>query len=147
MPEWKPPGVLTAGARRRPATALAALGRALLVSACLALPPSVSVAQAPPEALPAAIPAQALSSALVDFAHLSGLQIVYLDRIIGEQKTGGAPAGLLPAEALTRLLQGTGLRYEFLNPRLVRIVPTGPPSGSGEPITDVVTYEASAASN
>jgi Zn-dependent protease with chaperone function len=142
MPEWKPAGVLTANAAQCAALARGH-ARALLLSACLIFAPVLSIAQAPPpqETLPADIPGQALATALVDFAHLTGLQIVYVDRIVGEQKTRGAPAGLTPADALTRLLEGTALRYEFLNPRLVRILPPAPqPGGSSEPTLEVVIY-------
>src|SRR4029077_3990703 len=35
----------------------------------------------------------------------------------------GAPAGLTPRETLNRLLEGTGVTFEFLNERTVRIFP------------------------
>src|SRR5208282_4268790 len=38
------------------------------------------------------------------------------------QKTRGAPAQLRPTDALICLLEGTGLRFEFLNTRIVRVV-------------------------
>jgi len=71
--------------------------------------------------LSAAIAPQPLSSALADFAHQTGLQLVYISRVAEGRASKGAPAGLTPKEALRQLLDGTGLSFEFLNPRTVRI--------------------------
>jgi len=64
-----------------------------------------------------AIPPQELSQALRTFEDLTGLQGLYLTGTIANRKSGGSPAGLPPGPALTRLLRGTGLAFEFLNSR------------------------------
>jgi outer membrane receptor protein involved in Fe transport len=46
---------------------------------------------------------------------------VYVSKIDAEQESKGVRAALSPGEALTQLLDGTGLRFEFLNARTVRI--------------------------
>lgn len=74
--------------------------------------------------LSSAIRAQPLASALTEFAHQTGLQLVYVSDVLQNQKSRGSRAGLSTAEALTALLEGTGLTFEFLNDRAVRIFPT-----------------------
>jgi iron complex outermembrane receptor protein len=75
-----------------------------------------------PVALTTDIPPQSLAEALVACARQTGLQIVYVSAIVRGLQSKGAPAGLAPDAALTRLLEGTGLRFEFLNARSARIV-------------------------
>jgi outer membrane receptor protein involved in Fe transport len=72
-------------------------------------------------ALTVAIPAQPLSAALSEFARQTGLQLLYVTQVAKAQTSNGAPAGLPAAETLTELLLGTGLNFEFLNDRTVRI--------------------------
>lgn len=76
---------------------------------------------APPLELRADIPAQSLQSALTSWAQQSELQVVYVADVIQNQQSPGAGAGLPVKVALERLLAGTGLRFEFLTPRVVRI--------------------------
>ncbi len=71
--------------------------------------------------LSADIGPQPLSAALADFAHQTGLQLVYVSQIAARLTSKGARAGTSATEALTQLLEGTGLRFEFLNARTVRI--------------------------
>jgi len=81
------------------------------------------------------IPSQSLAQALSLFARQTGLQIVYLSGVIREQRSPGAPAGLAPEAALTHLLAGTGLRFEYLNERSIRILPEPVPThGHATPI-------------
>src|SRR4029077_7360154 len=54
-------------------------------------------------------------------AEQTGLQLIYVSAIAGAQQSGRARAGLSLSEALTRLLEGTGLQFEFLNARMVKI--------------------------
>src|SRR5688572_8474458 len=68
------------------------------------------------------IAAQPLAQALSEFATQTGLQVVYVSGIAANQASRGAPRGLPAPEALQRLLAGTGLRFEFLNARTVRIL-------------------------
>ncbi len=86
------------------------------------------------------IAAQPLAQALSEFATQTGLQLVYVSGVAATQDSKRAPRGLPPADALQRLLEDTGLRFEFLNDRTVRIfagsscaLPSGcagPPSGA-----------------
>jgi iron complex outermembrane receptor protein len=67
------------------------------------------------------IAAQPLAQALSEFATQTGLQLVYVSEIAATQASKRAPRGLAAADALQRLLADTGLRFEFLNDRTVRI--------------------------
>jgi outer membrane receptor protein involved in Fe transport len=66
---------------------------------------------------------QPLAEALATFGRQTGLQLLYLSGIAEAQHSRGARAGLTASAALTQLLDGTGLTFEFLNPRTVRIFP------------------------
>jgi iron complex outermembrane receptor protein len=79
-----------------------------------------SVAEASEE-LSRDIASQPLAQALSEFATQTGLQLVYVSGIAATQTSRRAPRGLPAADALQRLLAGTGLRFEFLNDRTVRI--------------------------
>ena len=70
------------------------------------------------------IPSEPLARALESFANQTNLEVVYLSDVVTDQQTQGAPAQLKPMDALTRLLDGTGLQFEFLNSRIVRVVAT-----------------------
>ena len=83
---------------------------------------AASAAQAlTPAALRADIPPQPLRTALAAWAQQTDLQVVYLADVVHDQHSGGASAGLPARDALTQLLAGTGLRFEFITPRAVRI--------------------------
>jgi outer membrane receptor protein involved in Fe transport len=64
-----------------------------------------------------------VAEALAAFGRQTGLQLIYVSVIAETQQSKGARAGLTASEALTQLLDGTGLRFEFLNTRTVRIFP------------------------
>jgi outer membrane receptor protein involved in Fe transport len=82
------------------------------------------------------IAAQPLAQALGEFAEQTGLQLIYVSEIAATQASQGAPRGLAAPDGLRQLLAGTGLGFEFLNDRTVRIV-GGPScalqSGCGAP--------------
>ena len=78
------------------------------------LAPSASIASMP------------LAQALDSFARQTGLQLVYVSDAVQGVISRGAPAGLTPRETLSRLLEGTGVTFEFLNERTVRIYPIAP---------------------
>jgi hypothetical protein len=80
-----------------------------------------SVAARADTVLAIAIPAQPLDAALGEFAHQTGLQLVYLSQVTRSQASKGSRAGISAPAALTELLEGTGLSYQFLNERTVRI--------------------------
>ena len=73
------------------------------------------------ESLSHDIAAQPLAQALSEFATQTDLQVVYVSEIVATQASNRAPLGLAAADALQRLLAGTGLHFEFLNDRTVRI--------------------------
>ena len=84
------------------------------------------------------IAAQPLTQALSEFATQTGLQVVYVSGIAATRTSKRAPRGLPAADALKRLLEGTGLRFEFLNDRTVRIFAKSScalPSGCAAPAT------------
>jgi len=85
--------------------------------------------------LATAIPSQPLVQALESLCQQTGLQYVALDGVVSDQQSHGAPVGLLPIEALDQLLEGTGLHYEFLSERLVRIKTTNPRLAPAESLT------------
>ena len=73
------------------------------------------------KALATDIPAQPLAQALAVFRHQTGLQLIYVSSLISSQRSQAVAAGMQADEALARLLQGTGLRFEHLTPRSIRI--------------------------
>jgi iron complex outermembrane receptor protein len=72
-------------------------------------------------ALSAPIPPQPLAQALVEFAHQTGLQLLYESKLAVQRQSNEAAQGLSAAAALTEMLRGTGLNFQFLNPKTVRI--------------------------
>jgi len=83
-------------------------------------------------ALTADIPAQPLAQALNAFARQTGLQLVYVSEVVRDQRSHAVPSGLGAPNALGRMLEGTGLQFEYLTPRSVHILATvvGPPKQS-----------------
>jgi len=64
-----------------------------------------------------------VTAALAAFGRQTGLQLIYVSTIAESQQSKGSRAGVTAREALTQLLDGTGLTFEFLNARTVRIFP------------------------
>jgi outer membrane receptor protein involved in Fe transport len=73
------------------------------------------------------IPARPLAEALAAFARQTGLQLVYVSSVVRNRRSHAAAAGLTPDEALARLLQGTGLRFEYLTTHSIRILAAAVP--------------------
>ena len=71
--------------------------------------------------LSAPIPSQALADALIEFAHQTGLHLLYESKLAAQRQSHPAGARLSAPEALALLLEGTGLGFQFLNPTTVRI--------------------------
>jgi iron complex outermembrane recepter protein len=84
----------------------------------------------PAATLAADIAPRPVAEALAAFGRQTGLQLIYVASIADAQQSKGARAGLTVSDALAQLLDGTGLRFEFLNPRTVRIysAPTREPT-------------------
>jgi iron complex outermembrane recepter protein len=81
-----------------------------------------------------AIAAQPLAQALNLFAMQTGLQVIYLSEITQGIISHSVPAGLSAQTALSELLKGSGLQFEFINARTVRILAPGAPRSNAEPI-------------
>jgi hypothetical protein len=98
--------------------------RALAVCAPVAVIAPAAVAQSHQQrAVTVDIPAQPLAEALAKFARQTGLQVVYVSGVVRNQQSHAISAGLSSEEALARLLEGTGLRFEYLTAHSVRILP------------------------
>lgn len=67
------------------------------------------------------IPAGALMSALDRFGEQSGLQVTYDPSLLQGKTAAGLQGELSATTALQQLLQGSGLRYRFLNAKTVAI--------------------------
>ena len=68
------------------------------------------------------IAAQGLAPALQILARERDFQVVYRSELVGEHRTSGATGNLTFEEALTQLLNGTGLTYLYLSERAITIV-------------------------
>lgn len=71
-----------------------------------------------------------VTDVLTTFGRQTSLQLIYVSTIAETLHSKGARAGLTASAALTQLLDGTGLTYEFLNPRTIRIF-AAPVDGRG----------------
>jgi outer membrane receptor protein involved in Fe transport len=71
---------------------------------------------------------QPLKEALAAFGEQTHLQLFYVSAIAKTRSSKGARAGRPPSEALAALLEGTGLEFEWVNDRAVRIF--APPGAS-----------------
>jgi hypothetical protein len=67
------------------------------------------------------IPKQSLADALAAWSKQSGLQILRRDTDGADLTASSVSGKLSPAEALTILLAATGLTFEFVNDRTVRV--------------------------
>jgi iron complex outermembrane receptor protein len=86
------------------------------------------------------IAAQPLEPALQVLARQWDFQVVYRSEVVGDLRTSGAAGDLTAIEALEKLLNGTGLTYQYLDPQTVTIVPldaqTPPPRSEKPAITE-----------
>jgi len=82
-----------------------------------------------PAALAVDIPAQPLAQALAALARQTGLQLIYVSGVVRDQRSLAVAAGTSANEALARMLEGTGLKFEYLTPHSIRILAAvvGPP--------------------
>jgi Fe(3+) dicitrate transport protein len=81
---------------------------------------------------PTHIAAQELAPALQILARERAVQVVYRSELVGAHVTSGASGNLTLEEALTQLLNGTGLTFRYLAEKAITIVPipTGASSSS-----------------
>jgi iron complex outermembrane receptor protein len=124
-------------------TLVSAVLRVLSICALVALAatPAAQTQASEIPVLAADIPAQPLAQALEAFARQTGLQLVYVSELVQTQRSRAVSSGLSASNALGRLLEGTGLRFEYLTPRSVHILAAvvGPPK---EAVTQIREREA-----
>ena len=80
---------------------------------------------------PTNISAGALAPALTQLARDRGFQVVFRSEVVGKAQTHGAEGKLTIAEALTQLLEGTNLAFQYLDNETITIVKSGDQEGSG----------------
>ncbi len=93
---------------------------------------AVASAQMPVKVISVEIPAGKLSTALNTLAARLGVQIGVETSLVREKNTAGLSGSFTPSQAISRLLQGSGLQYRFLNDRVVNITPTSQPVAGRE---------------
>jgi iron complex outermembrane receptor protein len=130
------------------ATVVSGVLRALSICAPVELIDAPAALAEPQQAtaLAADIPAQPLAQALAAFARQTGLQLVYVSGVVRGQRSHAVSAGLGADEALARVLEGTGLKFEYLTSRSIRILAAvvGPPreattkTPAGEELQEVI---------
>lgn len=121
--------------------------RTLFLSIALALHAGTAGAQAAPATIAVdAIPAQPLARALNALSRQTGLQFVYAAGVAVNPQTRATAAGIAPEQALQQLLDGTGLRYRYLNATTVTIETTEPAPGMPQavPATAAIATTATA---
>jgi iron complex outermembrane recepter protein len=115
------------------ATAVCAVLRALSVCAPATLFDVAYAATGHPTALTADIASEPLAQALTEFTSQTGLRLVYVSEVVHGRRSHAVSAGLSVDQALARLLQGTGLRFEYLAPNSVGIFATEAAAAEPEP--------------
>jgi iron complex outermembrane receptor protein len=81
---------------------------------------------------PTNIPAQPLGQALQTLAKDRGFQVVYVSDEVDARTTHGASGDLTIDQALTQILDGTGLTYQRSGDGGVSIVPVGPGAAAAD---------------
>src|SRR6266581_4632501 len=105
---------------------------ALLLSALLLLTTSLAFADQAPHSFD--ISPQALESALSEFARQGSQTILFAPAIVAGKMTKGIHGKFDPLQALTTLLQGTGLTFTTTKSAAILLgPPQGSPGGSHNP--------------
>jgi hypothetical protein len=68
------------------------------------------------------VPAQSLGKALLEFGRQAEISISAPSEATNGKTSHPVVGRMTPQQALARLLQGTGLRYEFVNASAVRVI-------------------------
>jgi iron complex outermembrane receptor protein len=71
---------------------------------------------------------QGLGPALQALAQDHGIQLVYRSDLVGDRQTAGAVGDLTLDEALTQLLKGSGITFQYLGNDAITLVPSSPRS-------------------
>ena len=118
--------------------------RALVLILLLALAPAMVRAQAPElrGLLSESIAPQPLSQALAELGKQSGLELFFVSEVAEGLESHRVEAGTPVLEALRQMLEGSGLQYEFVNDRAVRVVRAGssPQKGASQAKASPLVY-------
>ena len=87
------------------------------------------------------IPAQPLESAVTAFGFQSGHQVAVDQATLTGRKSNAVRGSFTPAEALNRLLAGTGVTYRLIDENSVTLVAASPGGGDGSLQLDPITVE------
>lgn len=82
------------------------------------------------------IPAQPLRSALLAYSAQAGIALSVPEELVGGRSVPALTGSLTAEQALQRLLQGTGIRYEFSGPNVAKLV--GPDGRAGQLVPSVL---------
>ncbi len=104
------------------------LWTAMLTPSVLAQP-ALAQAGVQPQAAGFAIPPQPLADAITLFGQQSGMQVSVHGDLVRGRASPGVSGRLAPADALSRLLAGTGLTFRLLPDRTVTLEPAPQTSG------------------
>lgn len=94
------------------------------------------------------IPAQGLGPALQTLSRERDMHVVFISEDVGKRRTQGASGSFTFDEALSRILIGTGLTYQYIDDQTVSILPVTPlpaPSAAGTDATVAPAREKEAA--
>lgn len=116
--------VLRFGAGRGGGLPAMILAAALVAGLALAVPGAARAQSVVQTAFD--VPAGPLSRALTAFGRQAGLQVTYLTVVSAGKRSPGVYGWVDPEDALTHILQGTGLSYSFTN--ATTVVVSGPAS-------------------
>lgn len=97
--------------------------------------------QADAQALPIRIPAQSLDTALTALADQADLKLLFSAPDLAGKRTEGIEGRFTPAEALARLLAGSGFTYRFVDARTVTLEPAPRTMRDGVMVLDPVSVE------
>lgn len=123
----------------------------LLATTALAVPPVNAATEQSPTPAPAtdlaqetramtfAIPAQPLAQALARYSDVTGVSFAYKTGDFSGIQSPGVTGSLSPADALTRLLSGTDIAFEFTGAHTVAL--SKPAAINGRIILDTVSVE------
>ena len=83
---------------------------------------------------------QSVSTALKAFAAQSDMELIFTEADVGSAVTGGVTGNRSPSEALSQILKGTGLKFDFTanNVVVVRKISHATESAASKPIADAL---------
>ncbi len=94
-------------------------------------PAHAQTASTATQTLSFSVPSQGLGSALAAFADRAGLHLLFTSELVAGKQSGGLSGSFTRTQALSRLLAGTGLTYQFTSAGTVTILGSNAGGGSG----------------